>query len=171
MTGRTVLFLLVASLAVLASFGVAAADVCTGSWKETLTVGTIFSGTANNICYIDGSTEVLKEALDNGTSHLRVMWRFDNVPAGAQSINFYGTRVANTDGDNFQFYYNQDGGSTGTTISGALINKPFAPSGGSTIPLNLTTTQTSTIYILLWDTADGIGLDKVTLDRVAIVTQ
>src|SRR5689334_22022280 len=172
MTGRTVLVLVAVSLAVLSIASIAAADTCTASWKETLTLGTIVSGSANNLCFIDSNTEVLKEGRDNNnTSHLRVMWEFDNVPAGVQSINFYGTRPANSDGDNFQFYYNQTGGSIGLTISGALINKPFAPSGGVTVPLNLTTSSTSTIYILMADTADGLGLDTVTLDRVAIVTQ
>jgi hypothetical protein len=155
----------------LASIASATTITCTGSWKETLTTGTIVSGTANNLCYEDGVTEVLKEALDNNVSHLRVMWRFDNVPAGVQSITYYGTRPANSDGDNFQFYYNQTGGPIGLTITGALINKPFAPTGGVTLPLNLTTTQSSTIYILLGDTAGGLGLDTVNLDRVVISTQ
>jgi hypothetical protein len=172
MKGRIgiILAVFVAVLSI-ASIAAATSTTCTSALKETLTTGTIVSGSANWLCYEDGVTEVLREALDGGVSHLRVMWRFDNVPAGVQSITFYGTRPANTDGDNFQFYYNQTGGAIGLTITGALINKTFAPAGGVTAPLNLTTTQPSTIYILLGDTTGGAGLDTVNLDRVVVVTQ
>ena len=171
MTGRIGIILAVL-VAVLSLASIAAADTCTLSGNETLTLGTIVSGTANNLCYEDGVTEVLKEGKDNNNkSHLRVMWKFANVPAGTQSINFYGTRPNNSDGDNFQFYYNQTGNpNIGLTITGALINHNFAPTGGVTSSLSLTTTSTSDIYILLADTADGLNLDTVTLDRVAIVT-
>src|SRR6185312_11962779 len=143
MKGRIgiILAVFVAVLSI-ASIAAATTTTCTSALKETLTTGTIVSGSANWLCYEDGVTEVLREAGTPTISHLLVMWRFDNVPAGAQSITFYGTRPANSDGDNFQFYYNQDGSASGTLISGALINKTFAPAGGITASLNLTTIST-----------------------------
>ena len=171
MTGRIgiILAVFVAVLSI-ASIASATSTTCTSALKETLTTGTIVSGSANWLCYEDGTTEVLKEALSGGISHLDVNWRFDSVPAGVQSITFYGTRPSNFDTDNFQFSYNTDGGSSWTTISGALINKTFAPAGGLTVALGLTTSSSGTIYIRLTDTANGVGLDTVNLDRVVIST-
>lgn len=49
--------------------------------------------------------------------------------------------------------------------------RPFAPTGGITIPL-LTTTETKTFTIFLTDTNNnGPILDSVTLDAVRICTQ
>lgn len=170
MTGRTVLVLLAASLAVLASFGIAAADTTICPGNQSITIGSIVSGSVTDLCAIDGAKEVLQEGLDNGKSKLRKFWTFPNVPAGDISINFWGTRPANSEGDNFQFGYNTTGQQIYQAIDGALISKPFAPSGGITIPL-LHTTQTTTFYVALWDTNNsGPILDTVCLDDVVIIS-
>jgi len=165
-----VLFLLVVSLAVLASFGVAVADTTVCPSGQTISIGSVVSGSYTDLCAIDGAKECLKEGLDNGKSKLRVVWTFPNVPAGDISINFWGTRAANSEGDNFQFGYNTTGGALYQSIDGALINKPFAPSGGITIPL-YHSTQTTTFYVALWDTNNnGPILDTVCLDDVVIIS-
>lgn len=170
MTGRTVLVLLAASLAVLASFGIAAADTTICPTNQSITIGSIYSGSPGDLCAIDGAKECLQEGLQNGKSKLRAFWTFPNVPAGDISINFWGTRAANPDNDNFQFGYNTTGGALYQSISGALISKPFAPSGGVTIPL-FHTTQTTTFYVALWDTDNsGSSLDTVCLDDVVIIS-
>lgn len=170
MSGRIAAVLLVLGIALAMASTAQATITCPNS--QTITVGTIQSGSTGNLCGSeDGSYEVLKEGLDNGVSHLRKMFVIPNVPAGTQSLHFWGTRPGNPDGDNFQFYYNTTGQPIGITITGALISKPFAPNGGFTVPMNITTTQTTTFYILLGDTAGGTNLDTVTLDTLYMITQ
>jgi hypothetical protein len=158
-------------LAVLAWAGIAGAQTCPNG--ETITFGTIVSGSYLNLCQEDGTTEVLREGLVNGKSKLKIVYTIPNVPAGTQSINFWGTRPPNPEGDNFQFYFNTDGGPRFQLIQNAVISKPFAPIGGLTVPLGLTTTSPTTIYLLLQDTnpSSGSQLDTVTLDTVRITTQ
>ena|SRR5690349_16454086 len=140
--------------------------------SQTITVGTIQSGSTASLCAEDGSFEVLKEGLSNGISKLRKTFVIPNVPAGTQYLNFYGTRPTNSEGDNFQFYYNTTGQPFGILISGGIINHPFAPVGGITVPLNITTTQTTTFYILMADTDNsGPILDTVSLDTLRIETR
>ncbi len=170
MTGRTLFLTLAVSLALLASFGIAAADTTVCPSSQSITVGSIDSGARTDLCAIDGATETLLEGLQNGKSKLRAFWTFPNVPAGDISINFYGTRPTNSEGDNFQFGYNTNGKIIYQSIDGALIDSPSAPSGGITIPL-YHTTQTTTFYVALWDTnANGPILDTVTLDDVVIIS-
>jgi hypothetical protein len=172
MLGRIAAVLLAIGFAIaLASTAEASTTTCPTS--QTITIGTIQQGSYNDLCAEDGVFEILKEGLDNnGKSKLRKTFVIPNVPAGTQYLNFWGTRPANSEGDNFQFYYNTTGQPIGILISGGLINKPFAPTGGITVPLNITTTQTTTFYILLSDTnGNGPILDTVTLDTVRIVTQ
>lgn len=172
MSGRTLLTLLAASLAIACSTNIAAAQTYTCPTAQSITIGSVVSGSYTNLCAEDGSYEVLKEGLDSGISKLRIMYTIPNVPAGTQYINFWGTRPANSEGDNFQFYYNTTGQSFGILITGAIINKPFAPGGGLTVSLGLTTTSTSTIYLLLSDTSNsGPVLTNVTLDTVRIETR
>jgi hypothetical protein len=161
---------IVAAVACLA--GTATATTYTCPSAESITIGTIQSGSYGNLCAEDGAYEVLQEGLQGSSSRLRVVYTIPNVPAGTQYLNFWGIRVANSEGDDFQFYYNRTGGSHGILISGGIINKPFAPIGGLTVPLGLTTTSTSTIYILLSDTTNsGPILDTVTLDTVRVETR
>src|SRR5207249_1991824 len=120
--------------------GYASAQTYSCPTSEVITVGTIESGSYLDLCAIDGSYEVLREGLYNGKSELQIKYVIPNVPPGAQSINFWGIRPANSEGDNFQFYYTADDKPFGILIQGAIINHPFAPTGGITIPL-LTTTE------------------------------
>lgn len=170
MIGRIGLIVLAVSFAVFASFGIAAATttvVCPGS--QVVTIGTITSGSYSNLCAIDGNTEVLTEALDNGVSKLQKKWTFPNVPAGTIVLHYWGTRPANSDGDNYQFLYNDTGQNFGQVITGAVVNKPFAPSDGIRITLE-TTTSTKDFTVFLKDTNEnsGTSLDSVTLDCVTI---
>jgi len=163
---------LIAAAVVTIFTGVASATTYTCPSNEVITIGTIQSGSFINLCAIDGVYEVLKEGLDNGKSKLRMKYTIPNVPAGTQYLNFWGIRPANSEGDNFQFYYNTTGADFGQLITGAIINKPFAPGGGLTVALGLTTTSTTTITILLSDTNNsGPILDTVTLDAVRIETR
>jgi hypothetical protein len=157
-------------LSILGSVRIASATtVCLSN--EWWTLGSIVSGSSANLCAIDGSTYVLREALNGSSvSHLNVKWDFVNVPAGTVSLHFHGIRPANSDGDNFQFYYNTNGAGFGTLIPGALINKSFAPVDGVTITLE-TTTSVKTFTVFLADTAGGSNLDTVTLDAVRIISQ
>lgn len=140
--------------------------------SQTITVGTIVSGSTASLCVEDGSLEVLREGLSNGISKLRKTFVIPNVPPGTQYLNFWGTRPANSEGDNFQFYYNTNGKPFGILITGAIIDKPFAPSGGITVPLGITTTSTTTFYILMADTDNsGPILDTVNLDTLRIETR
>jgi hypothetical protein len=170
MTGRNAVILLAASFALVASIGIAAADTTTCPTNQSITVGSVVSGAVTDLCAIDGAKEVLQEGTENGKSKLRAFWVFPNVPAGDLSINFWGTRPANSEGDNFQFGYNTTGQAIYQAIDGALINKPFAPAGGITISL-FHATQTTTIYLALWDTNNnGPILDTVSLDDVVIIS-
>jgi len=170
MTGRITFTVLAASLALIASFGIAAATttvVCPSG--QTFTIGTAFSGSYSDLCAIDGAKEVAKEALDAGISKLQKSWSFPSVPAGTIVLHYWGTRPANSENDNFQFYYNDTGGAFGQLITGALINKTFAPTDGVRITLE-TTTQTKNFVVFLADTNEnsGTNLDTVNLDCVTI---
>ena len=143
MSGRTFLSLVAALFAFVCSAGVAAADTYSCPTSESITVGSVVQGGYQDLCDEDGVYEILQEGLDNGISKLRVVWTIPNVPPGKQYLNFWGTRPANSEGDNFQFYYNNDGKIFGMLIPGAIINHTFAPVGGATIDLNLTTTTTT----------------------------
>src|SRR6185503_19465950 len=96
------LTILVTTLLALGLVGTASATtVCLSN--EWWTLGSIVSGTNANLCALDGTTYVLREALDGSSvSHLRVKWDFVNVPAGTVSLHFHGIRPGNSDGDNFQ---------------------------------------------------------------------
>ena len=134
--------------------------------------GVIINGTyASTQGASDTITEDLQETLVGGVSHLTQVWKFCNVPAGALSIVFEGSRVLNADGDDFQFSYALGCDSTVyQTIPSAIIKKPFYPLGGLTIPMNITTTATVDFYIMLNDTAGGPNNDIVKVDYLAIKT-
>ncbi|HYQ88823.1 MAG TPA: hypothetical protein VEU09_04250 [Candidatus Binatia bacterium] len=168
---RPTLGMLVAALLAIGSLvGTVSAQTTTCPNTQTITTGSIVSGSYTDLCAIDGAKETLKEGAPNGKSRLRAFWVIPNVPPGDNSINFWGTRPTNSEGDDFQFGYNTTGQIIYQSIDGAIINKPFAPDGGITIPL-LHTTQTTTFYLALWDTNNnGPILDTVTLDAVRIIT-
>jgi len=150
------------------TFTTACADVRTSP-------GTITSGSYVDTQGADDAvTENMQETSSGGASHLTHVWKFCNVPAGALSLVYEGTRATNSDGDNFQFYYNlscDPGGDTGfQTITGAIINHPFYPTGGLTSSMNITTTATVDIYLMIKDTAAGSNNDTVKIDYLAIKT-
>jgi len=150
------------------TFTTACADVRTG--PGTVTSGSYVSTQGAD----DAVNEVMQETSSGGVSHLTHVWKFCNVPAGALSLVYEGTRATNSDGDNFQFYYNltcDPGGDTGfQPITGAIINHPFYPTGGLTSSMNITTTATVDIYLAIEDTAGGGNNDTVKIDYLAIKT-
>lgn len=136
MLGRRLLSLFVIATAMAFTANLAKATTYTCPSSESITIGTIVSGSYADLCAEDGVYEVLSEGLDGGVSKLRMKYTIPNVPVGTQYL------------------------------------KTFAPTGGLTIALGLTTTSTSTITILLADTDNsGSNLDTVTLDTVRIETR
>jgi len=138
------------------------------------TIGTVTCGNYVSTQGADDSVfECLQEGTSGGLSHLEHVWKFCNVPVGSQSIVFEGTRAMNSDGDNFQLYYNI-GADCSTPlyqpITGALINHNFYPSGGLVNSMSITTTATTDFYVLIKDTAGGSNLDTVKIDYLAIRT-
>jgi len=176
MRGRTVFSILgVVALAAVVSTSNAAASTDTLATSDyRTTVGTISCGSYLDTQGADDATyECLQEGTSGGLSHLEHVWKFASVPAGTQSLVVEAQRAANSDGDNFQFYYNI-GCDCSTTlyqpITGSLINHNFYPSGGAVLSLSLTTTATTDFYVLVRDTAGGSNLDTVKVDYLAIRT-
>src|SRR5438445_3878588 len=95
-------------LALLASVSPASAVTYTLACADyRIGPGTIIGGNYSNTQGIDDNiTEDLQETLVGGVSHLTQVWKFCNVPVGTQSLVYEGTRVLNSDGDDFQFSYN-----------------------------------------------------------------
>ncbi len=143
-----------------ADFRTTTGTICSGSYLDTQD--------PNDAVY-----ECLKEGTSGGVSHLEHVWKFCNVPVGAQSIVFEGTRAANTDGDDFQFYYNigcDCSTSMYQPITGAIINHNFYPTGGLVDSMSLTTTATTDVYVMIKDTAGGSNLDTVKIYYLAVRT-
>jgi hypothetical protein len=151
----------------------ATTDTCPCADSRT-TIGTITSGSYVSTCTGDDSVfEWLQEGTSGGVSHLEHVWKICNVPAGTQSIVLEGIRAANSDGDNFQFYYNlgcDSATSLYQPITNAIVNKNFYLSGGLVYSMNVTTTATTDIYILVKDTAGGSNLDTLKMDYLAVRT-
>ena len=160
----------------------AAASISTvGATTDTLpcadfrtTVGTITCGSYVSTQGADDSVfECLQEGTSGGLSHLEYVWKFCNVPVGSQSLVYEGTRVMNSDGDNFQFYYNI-GCDCSTSLyqpsTGAVINHNFYPTGGLVSSMSITTTATTDFYVMVKDTAGGSNCDTVKIDYLAIRT-
>jgi hypothetical protein len=118
----------------------------------------------------DDVREVLEEGLDTQSppaSRLDHRWRFDGVLRDVpRKLILEGYRPSNSEGDNFKFYWSNDG-STWTEIAGAEIKKIIEPQGGLLYPFG--GPYSSTVYIRVQDTqTSGELLDRVYIDFLAI---
>jgi len=143
----------------------AAADACSGS----SCTGRLISGSYASTTSSNNGYEVFEEEKINGISTLRRKWRFDNVPTTSQFhvLHYEGNRPANTDGDDFEFWVSHDDISY-TKINGAIINSTTDVSGG--VDSQIFQESSSTIYIMLMDTAGGATNDRVNVDHLVIKT-
>ncbi len=133
-------------------------------------VGTIVSGSYLQTQVSDDSREVLQEALLNGVSRLDHVWRFEGVPCRTNlTLRLEGQRPANSDGDNFKFYWSETPNGTYTLIPSATISLPFEPQGGFDYPFTWPGTH-GIIYIKVMDTnqASGTSLDQVKIDYLEV---
>jgi len=164
--------LILAGAASISSVAASTDTVATSDYRTT--IGTITCGSfADTQDPNDAVYECLKEGTSGGVSHLEHVWKIPNVPPGAQSIVIEGIRAMNSDGDNFQFSYNIGCDCSTTmyqTITGAVVDHNFYPSGGLVLSMNITTTVTTDFYIMVRDTAGGSNLDTVKIDYLAVRT-
>jgi hypothetical protein len=142
--------------------------------SEQMYTGTIAAGSHLDVRTSNNVREQLTEALLGGVSRLSHVWRFEGVPIlptiPSTTLKLYleGYRPANSEGDNFQFAYSVNEGSTWSNISGAVIKSPLEPTGISYVigqPVH-----TGTILIRVEDTnqASGSQLDSVFIDRLVL---
>jgi hypothetical protein len=136
--------------------------------SETTNIGSVIEDTSWTDTWTSNNVrEILEEGLNGGASRLDHVWRFDNLTTDVpRSLVLEGLRPNNPDGDNFQFYYSNNGTSF-TAITGALINKIFEPAGGLVYPFG--GTYSPTVFIKVLDTqATGSSLDTVEIDLLRV---
>lgn len=135
--------------------------------------GSIFSGTHLDTRTSNNTREILKETsvtLPGGgsTSRLVHTWQFFSVPgASSHMLHVEGKRAANSENDNFQFYFSYDGLNY-TAITGALISSGIEPGGGLDFSMP---GIGGTVYIQVRDTDETAGatiLDTVEIDQLTI---
>ena len=134
--------------------------------------GSIFSGTHLDTRTSNNTREILKESsvqVTGGfTSRLVHTWQFFQVPGtSSHLLHLEGRRPANTEGDNFQFYFSLDGINY-TPVGGALISSAVELNGGADYAIPGTG---GTWYIQVRDTDATVGatmLDTVEIDQLTI---
>jgi len=137
--------------------------------------GIIYQGSYWDTQVEDGVFEILQETVQGGISRLSHTWKFTNVPDGCLLLNYAADRVKGTDNDDFKFSWAPDvGGVPGAfeDIPGAVVMKPFHLIGGVTMSFGGPGAG-STVYIRIQDTnqTSGSSLDKVSVDRIAVLPQ
>lgn len=136
---------------------------------------TVFGGVVPPTNFTDTRTsddvrEVLEEGLDTQSppaSRLDHRWRFDNVLRDVpRKLIVEGYRPSNSEGDNFMFYWSNDG-LDWTEIAGAEIKKVIELQGG--LLYSFGGPYASTVYIRVQDTqTSGQVLDRVYIDYLGI---
>lgn len=142
-------------------------------------IGTIFSGSFVATQAHDEQptqvTEVLREVVVGSQSQLSHAWRFDNVPAGSTyKLHFEGSRPANADGDDFQFYWGTSANGPFTSIgTSARITQPTeTPGGTDSSTFSPTNFTGGTLYINIQDTNranNKKSLDTVSIDHLEVL--
>ena len=140
--------------------------------SETTVSGTIIANDYTATIAADGTVETIEEQRSGGkpsdrTSFMDHRWTFTGV-SGAQSFHLTASRPNNSEGDDFEFQYSDDGGQNWTTLT--TVNT----SSLTLYPVNLASPISGTVIVRVIDTdpntAGNSTQDAVDIDEMHFST-